>query len=139
MAAAQLAEAEDIDDEERQSRHLQVPDSATEEGQDAQVQTPLFFTEDDDGVDLELQVAVPSPDPNDAEYTPQSDEGQLLTEDSPGVAPQDLVDGAFEDVASIPRQEFGDQAAFELTDHVVSIGHTARWVQRLHAASSTRS
>lgn len=94
MAAAQCAEANDTEDRGRQSGHLQVPDSDAEEGENSQVQTPLFFTEDDDGVDLEHQVAAPLPDSNDAEYAPQSDEDQLLTEDCLGVAPQNLVDEA---------------------------------------------
>ncbi|MCJ1251452.1 hypothetical protein MMC30_008685 [Trapelia coarctata] len=133
MAAAQLAEAEDTGDEERQTDHVQVQDSETDEGQDAQVQTPLFFTEDDDGVDLEPQVAAPLPDSNDAEDAPKSSEDQLLTEDSPGAAPQDLVDEAVDDVTTTMTQELSDGAAFELVDNGASIDYTASWVQRLHA------
>lgn len=121
MAAAQMAEAEDTEDERRQGARLQVPDSETEEGQDAQRRTPLFFTEADDDVDLEPQVAAPLTDSDDAEYAEKSSEGHLLTQDSPDITHHGAVGEAFDKVAAATRQELADAAAFTVVNNAATV------------------
>lgn len=101
MVADVIAGIEDNEDEEGATTQLQIPDSETEEGQDAQAHNPIFFTEADDyEVDLEHQVVAPLTNSEQAECVDDSGKSHLLTEDSQVVASQCLVDKAIDGISA---------------------------------------
>jgi len=113
MVAAEFAKTKDSEDKESANAQLQVPDSETEGGQDAQAYNPIFYTEaDDNEVDLEPQVVAPLTDSEHAKCAEDSGQGHLLTEDSQDAASQSLVDEAVNGICAIKMQEPIDGAAF---------------------------